>query len=168
MKKNLSWIVPAVFAIWILSSLRPPKNPTEFKLDEFGRLPVLANGRIQPLDSFARNTLLSIHGTQTVRPSTNDPSQTRILSAREWILEVMAYPENADKRRIFRIESLDLRNLLGAREGRLGQLAHNEVAPSAMRSSKRPANFSRWRRRRGGNLSSGTATKKISCTCIKA
>ena len=129
MKKNLSWIVAAVFAIWILSSLRPPNNPTEFKLDEFGRLPVLANGRIQPLDSFARNTLLSIHGTQTVRPSTNDPSQTRILSAREWILEVMAYPENADKRRIFRIESLDLRNLLGAREGRLGQLAHNEVAP---------------------------------------
>jgi ABC-type transport system involved in cytochrome c biogenesis permease subunit len=129
MKKNLSWIVAAVFAIWILSSLRPPKNPTEFKLDEFGRLPVLANGRIQPLDSFARNTLLSIHGTQTVRPSTNDPSQTRILSAREWILEVMAYPENADKRRIFRIENLDLRNLLGAREGRLGHLAHNEVAP---------------------------------------
>jgi ABC-type transport system involved in cytochrome c biogenesis permease subunit len=122
-------MVTGVFAAWIVSGMRPPKNPTDFKLDEFGRLPVLANGRIQPLDSFARNTLLSIHGTQTVRPSTNDPAQTRILSAREWLLEVMANPQQADKRRIFRIETLDLRNLLGAREGRLGQLAQNELAP---------------------------------------
>jgi ABC-type transport system involved in cytochrome c biogenesis permease subunit len=124
-----SWIVAAVFTAWLISGLRPPKNPTEFKLDEFGRLPVLANGRIQPMDSFARNTLLTIHGTQTVRPSTNDSTQTRILSAREWLLEVMANPEQADKRRIFRIENIDLRNLLGAREGRLGQIAFNELAP---------------------------------------
>ena len=130
MRRNLSWIVAAVFAIWILSSLRPPNNPTEFELDEFGRLPVLANGRIQPLDLFARNTLLRIQGRK-VRPSTNDPSQTRILSAREWILEVMAYPEIADRRRIFRIESLDLRNLLGAREGRRDPAGTQRTSPPA-------------------------------------
>jgi ABC-type transport system involved in cytochrome c biogenesis permease subunit len=127
--RNLSWIVVSAFFAWIAASLRTPTNPTEFKLDEFGRLPVLANGRIQPMDSFARNTLLTIHGTQTVRPSTNDLSQTRILSAREWLLEVMANPEAADKRRIFRLENMDLRNLLGAREGRLGQIAFGEVEP---------------------------------------
>ncbi|MBL9170359.1 MAG: cytochrome c biogenesis protein CcsA [Verrucomicrobiales bacterium] len=126
---KFSWLLAAAFAMWILFSLRPTKNLTEFKLDEFGRLPILANGRIQPLDSFARNTLLSIHGTQTVRPATHDPSQTRVLSAREWLLEVMADAKKADNRRIFRIESLDLRNLLGAQEGRLGQLAYTELAP---------------------------------------
>jgi ABC-type transport system involved in cytochrome c biogenesis permease subunit len=128
-KQYFSWIILALVGTWIVSGFRSPKNPTEFNLDEFGRLPVLANGRIQPIDSFARNSLLAIHGTQTVRPSTNDPTQKRILSAREWLLELMTHPEQADKRRIFRLENMDLRNLLGAREGRFGQIAFDEIEP---------------------------------------
>lgn len=122
MKKWLPWIVTGGFAVWLLSTLRPPPEATDFHVNEFGRLPVLLNGRIQPFDSVARNTLLSIHGTQTVRPPKEDSSK-KVLSATEWLLEVMTKPEDADRRKIFRVENIDLRNLLGAREGRLGQMA---------------------------------------------
>ena len=36
-------------------------------MQKFGRLPVLLNGRIKPLDTVARNSLLIIHGKQTLR-----------------------------------------------------------------------------------------------------
>lgn len=131
MKKWSPWILTAVFTLWILVSLRPAPDTAGFQLEEFGRLPVLVSGRVQPFDSVARNTLLSIHGTQTVRPPANDPAAKgeKILSAREWLLEVMTRPEDADKRKIFRVENIDLRNLLDAREGRLGQLSLNDLTP---------------------------------------
>lgn len=125
MTKRLPWIVTGVFVLWLISAFKPAPEPNGFKLSAFGELPVLLNGRVQPFDSVARNTLLSIHGTQTVRPAKDDVSK-RVLSATEWLLEVMTKPDEANKRKIFRVETLELRNLLGAREGRLGQLAFNE------------------------------------------
>ena len=35
-------------------------------MQKFGRVPVLLNGRIKPLDTVARNSLLIIHGKQTL------------------------------------------------------------------------------------------------------
>ena len=62
--RALPWILVALFAAWVLSAFRPPKEQG-FKLSEFGKLPVLLEGRVQPLDSVARNTLLQ---TRTSRP----------------------------------------------------------------------------------------------------
>ena len=131
MKERLPWIVTGVFALWLVSAFRPAPEPNGFHISEFGSLPVLLNGRVQPFDSVARNTLLSIHGTQTVRPAPRDSSK-RILGATEWLLEVMTKPEAADKRRVFRIENMDLRNLLGASEGRLGQLAFDDFTRESL------------------------------------
>lgn len=127
MKKRLPWIVTGIFVLWIMSVFRSEPVPNGFHIAEFGKLPVLLNGRVLPFDSVARNTLLSVHGTQTVRPAATDTSK-RILSATEWLLEVMTKPEAADKRKVFRLENTDLRNLLGAREGKLGQLAFNDLS----------------------------------------
>ena len=44
--------------------ITPPE--TGFHTRDFGRLPVLLNGRVQPLDSVARNTLLQIRERQSV------------------------------------------------------------------------------------------------------
>ena len=43
-----------------------PKKEASFHVREFGRLPVLLNGRIQPFDSVARNALLQIRSTGDV------------------------------------------------------------------------------------------------------
>ncbi len=108
MKKWLPAIAAALFAAWFLSGLQAPKPRDGFNIASFGRLPVLLDGRIQPFDSVARNTLLSISGRSTVR-LTNAPP----LSALEWMLDAMARPEKADRLRIFRIQHPDLEGLLG-------------------------------------------------------
>ena len=57
--KWLPWIIAGVFGVWILSTLRMPRDK-EWALSEFGKLPLLSNGRFQPMDSLARNSLLQM------------------------------------------------------------------------------------------------------------
>ena len=51
----------------MLSALHQPPE-TGFHTRDFGRLPVLMDGRFQPFDSVARNSLLQIRERQTVEP----------------------------------------------------------------------------------------------------
>ena len=60
-------IIVGIFALWMLASLfRPVKAVDGFEVKEFGSLPVLLGGRIQPMQSIARNSLLSIRGKSAV------------------------------------------------------------------------------------------------------
>jgi ABC-type transport system involved in cytochrome c biogenesis permease subunit len=108
MKKWLPLITAAVFACWFLGGFQPPKPKNGFDLAGFGRLPVLMDGRVQPLDSVARNSLLSFSGRSIVR-LTNGSS----LSALEWLAKTMTQPEQADHLKIFRIQHPDLEGVLG-------------------------------------------------------
>jgi ABC-type transport system involved in cytochrome c biogenesis permease subunit len=109
MKKWIPWIICSVFALWFLSGAQSPKAVNGFDLAGFGRLPVLLNGRIQPFDSVARNTLLSMSGRSTVRLADGHS-----LSATRWLLETMTKPNLADQRKVFRVQHPDLQGLLGA------------------------------------------------------
>ena len=59
MNKRLPWILTAVLGVWLLAGFVPPRDGEGFHIKEFGRLPVLLNGRVQPFDSVARNSLLT-------------------------------------------------------------------------------------------------------------
>lgn len=107
MKKWLPWVIPSLFAVWIVVTLQPPAEKRALHLDEFGKLPVLLNGRIQPLDSVARNSLLIIRTRQTLQ--TEDG---KTLSAIEWLAEAMMNATKADDRKIFRIDHPDLHGML--------------------------------------------------------
>ncbi len=109
MKKWLPWILVLVMAGWILSTLRP-KAAVGFRTSEFGELPVLMNGRFQPFDSVARNSLLQIRQRQNV--VWKEDGKYQKLSARDWLVEVMMKPELADSRKIFRIDNVELVSLL--------------------------------------------------------
>ncbi|MDB6032741.1 MAG: cytochrome c assembly protein [Verrucomicrobiales bacterium] len=113
MKKSLPWIIAAVFTVWVLASLRMPKEKG-FAFNEFGRLPVVANGRFQPLDSLARNTMLQLREKQTanLEPWKGWNEKPRIISATEWLLGVMTKPEEADSWPVFRIDNPDVKSLL--------------------------------------------------------
>jgi len=62
------WFPPLLMfamALWFFGDLQPPKDK-DFAFTEFGRLPITANGRIVPMDSLARNSLLAIRAKQTL------------------------------------------------------------------------------------------------------
>ncbi|MCX8092132.1 MAG: cytochrome c biogenesis protein CcsA [Verrucomicrobiae bacterium] len=115
MKKWIPALVAAVMAAWVLAQFRPRPEPG-FRLREFAQLPVLMNGRFQPFDSVARNSLLQIRTKQTV-PVQHDGAR-HTFSAIEWLLEVMMQPEAADERPIFRVDNVELLSLLQLPEGR--------------------------------------------------
>ncbi len=119
----IPWIFVGVFALWLLASLwpRPEKG---FHTRDFGRLPVLLNGRIQPMDSVARNSLLQIRNRQSVR------LEKGAMTATEWLLEVFTKPGLANDRKIFRIDNIELRDLLKV-SNEEKYFSYNELAPQA-------------------------------------
>ncbi len=115
MKRWLPILVLLLAAGWLASSLRPQKNPGAQDLAAFGRLPVLVNGRLKPLDTVARTSLLVMQGRQRV----SDPANPGPLVATpaEWLADVLFNPAKADTYPTFRIDSPDLLTLMGITEG---------------------------------------------------
>jgi ABC-type transport system involved in cytochrome c biogenesis permease subunit len=112
-QKPPRWIFWAAFAAALACAgwpLLAPAPQTEFAVAEAARLPVLEGGRVKPLDSFARNALLVVRGTQTL------PFEGRTMSAAEWVLEAMYKPEAADTKKIFVIDDPDVLGLLGLQQ----------------------------------------------------
>ena len=114
MKKLLSylpWFFLALFATEIVAILAPKKEAA-FHINEFGKLPALLEGRIQPLDSVALNSLRQIRSTGDV-PLEEVPSwkfwhHPKRLKSTEWLLETMCRPEQADERPSFLIHHPEL------------------------------------------------------------
>lgn len=107
MKKWLPIIVTALMAIWFVGSLRTPKQE-KFDYVAFGKLPLLYEGRFQPMDSLARNSLLQIRERQSVYLQ----DEKRSMPAIEWLTELMIDPKKADSRKVFRVDHPDLIALL--------------------------------------------------------
>lgn len=78
-----------------------------FEMGKFGRVPILLNGRIKPLDTVARNSLLIIHGKQTLS------IEIGTLTAMDWLAEVLMKPAQADQRKIFVIRNPETLTALG-------------------------------------------------------
>jgi len=133
--KTLPWFFVALFGAEIIAVVMP-KRDGAFHIREFGRLPVLLNGRIQPFDSVGLNSLLQIRSTGNVplegngangswgewnelRKNPNAQPLTerqwwqfnkhpKKLKATAWLLEVMLRPEEADERPIFLVHHPEL------------------------------------------------------------
>lgn len=136
--KILPWFFLALFATEIVVVMLPKKDG-EMHTAEFGRLPALLNGRIQPLDSVARNSLLQIRSTGDVPlellPSWQFWRHPKNLKSTEWLLEVFFKPELADTRAIFLIHHPDIISELklgdkGIEKSGLRYYAFNEIEPS--------------------------------------
>ena len=98
MKRFLPLAALLLSLIYVGSTLRAPKNPGAFDVNAFGRLPVLVNGRLKPLDTVARSSLLQLQGRQAV--TTPDG---RRLQPVEWLLDVAFRPNLADGYQHFEI-----------------------------------------------------------------
>ena len=76
MKKYFPWIIAVVLIGWALGSLRVPSDKT-FAVREFGRLPVMFGGRVQPIDSLARNSLLQLRESGRIASGPASPMSAR-------------------------------------------------------------------------------------------
>src|SRR5262245_13484880 len=104
MKRFIPLAVLALTILWLASTLRPQKNQTEMDLVAFGRVPVLVNGRIKPLDTVARTSLLMLQGRQRVSDPTGSPL---VATPTEWLADVLFQPAKADDYPTFRISATD-------------------------------------------------------------
>ena len=111
MKRLVPFLVLLLALGYAASSLRDPQPaPDRFDLVAFGRLPVLVNGRIKPLDTVARTSLLMLQGRQRV----SDPTvpQPFVSSPAEWLADLLFSPAKADTYPTFRLSATDSPELL--------------------------------------------------------
>ena len=109
MKKSrliLSLVILAT-ALYATAPLFQHDRRGGFEMEKFGRIPVLLNGRIKPLDTVARTSLLIIHGKQTL--ATDDGTLTPI----DWLAEVLMKQSVAQDRKIFVIRNPETLAALG-------------------------------------------------------
>jgi ABC-type transport system involved in cytochrome c biogenesis permease subunit len=94
-------IILAVLAVVV--TLRSPTNRDEYDAVGFGRLPTLVNGRVKPIDTVARTSLLVLQGRQRVTTF-----EGRSLTPAEWLLDVLYRPELANTYPVFEIVHPDV------------------------------------------------------------
>jgi ABC-type transport system involved in cytochrome c biogenesis permease subunit len=124
MKKQLFiWIGPVITLLWVASNLLT--RPDVEGLAEFARLPVLEGGRIKPLDTVARTTLMILHGRQTLRL----PDKV-ILPPDRWLAEVLFNAPLADSRPVFGINNPEVLALFGFEQQNRKFFSFSELEPS--------------------------------------
>jgi ABC-type transport system involved in cytochrome c biogenesis permease subunit len=137
LKRLLPIVLTMAMAVWVLCQMQPPKD-TDFAFSRFGQLPVVFNGRLKPMDSLARNSLLQIHETQTLdlEPWASDWQKRPTISAIRWLANVMMNPQVADDWPVFRVDNPDLIAFLKLPERDLAQhqdgehYSWNQIAPA--------------------------------------
>ena len=109
MKKQglITWLIVAGALLYAIGPLFQRDRRGGFEMEKFERIPVLLNGRIKPLDTVARNSLLIIHGKQTLR------TEHGTLTAMDWLAEVLMKQDGADLRKIFVIRNPETLTALG-------------------------------------------------------
>jgi ABC-type transport system involved in cytochrome c biogenesis permease subunit len=126
MKRFIPWIVLILAAGSIIASWLPPKRAASGDVDlaKFGKIPVQVGGRVKPLDTVARNSLLIIHGKQELR--LNDG---RKLSALEWLADVLFNAAVADEYPVFLEQNDEVLGLFGWEQSQRKYFSYAELAP---------------------------------------
>ena len=125
MKRFLPWIILAIATGSIALNWLPSKTAKDdFDLTTFGKLPVLVGGRVKPLDTVARNSLLIIHGKQELRLEGG-----KRLSAMQWLTDVLFNAPVADQYPLFIVQNADVLGLFGWQQGDRKYFSFAEFMP---------------------------------------
>jgi ABC-type transport system involved in cytochrome c biogenesis permease subunit len=100
---GMAWLVPwialGIGVLYFAAAMTPPADrDKDFQYQEFASLPVVDHGRVKPLDTFARTSLLVISDRQTYLDD-----KDRSGPAVKWLLDVLTH--SGSNAPIFRIEN---------------------------------------------------------------
>ena len=109
MKRSLPGIILLFAVSWIGANWLPHKlAKDDVDLTKFGKIPVLVGGRMKPLDTVARNSLLIVHGKQELRLEGGQR-----LSAMQWLTDILFSASAADQYPVFLVQNAEVLGLFG-------------------------------------------------------
>ena len=133
--KYLAWGAGVLALLIALIVAMPTSKARGFDVSGFGNLPILEGGRVKPLDSLARNSLLLIHSRQGFR------HDGRMVGPDEWILDTVFRPQVADQQPIFVIDDPEVISLIGGKQTKnRNYFSFNELGPHLDEVQKQAAN----------------------------
>lgn len=125
MKKVVFYSILTIAALIVARAFKPVDyHSPGFDIATFSELPVQVGGRIKPLDSVARNTLLVLANRQKVVTP-----EGITLSPIEWFLDLTMRPEVADTYKVFKIEFPDDLGFVGLAQKGQRHYSFNELRP---------------------------------------
>jgi ABC-type transport system involved in cytochrome c biogenesis permease subunit len=125
MKRFFPALAVLLGVLWIAMSLFPPKRPKDdVDFVRFSKIAVQVGGRVKPLDTVARNSLLIIHTKQILRLSDG-----RQISAIKWLTDTLFNPQLADGYPAFVIENSDVLGLFGWQQADRKYFSFAELTP---------------------------------------
>jgi ABC-type transport system involved in cytochrome c biogenesis permease subunit len=125
MKRFLPVLIFVLALLWLAFSWLPQKSaPNEVDLASFGKIPVLVGGRIKPLDTVARNSLLIIHGKETVQSADG-----KTINGMQWLADVLFHGHVADEYPVFVIQNAEVLGLFGWEQSDRKYFSFAELSP---------------------------------------
>ena len=125
MKKLAPWLIGFFLIGWAVVRMLPPSPTSGLDIDGFAHLPVLVGGRVMPMDTLARLSLLAMNhfGTATA-------SDGKVRPPTAWLLDVLMMPEDADTAKVFYINNPDALDLIGFSDRKETLYSFNDLKPS--------------------------------------
>jgi ABC-type transport system involved in cytochrome c biogenesis permease subunit len=128
--RYLPWGIITFAAVYLAIAARPPRDEVSAAhVHQFGKLLVVDRGRIKPIDTLARTSLMVISGRQTYAGEKTE-------SADKWLLDVMTGSqrdreaiERAFDQKVFRIEDPRLVQILKLKENPDSLYSLKELGP---------------------------------------
>jgi ABC-type transport system involved in cytochrome c biogenesis permease subunit len=121
--RYLPWIAGGLALVGAAVAAMPHGSVRGFDVEGFARVPVLEGGRVKPIDSVARNSLLMIRSQQTFR------HEGRSIGPDEWLLDVMFRPTIADDQPIFVINDPEVLSLINQRQSSNRYFSFRQLVP---------------------------------------
>src|SRR5207237_8115005 len=122
---------PCIFVVLAAGSIIANQVPKKSAQDEydfakFSKIPVLVGGRVNPLDTVGRNSLLIIHGKQELRL---EDGPAGAGSAMQWLSDVLFNAPVADQYPIFVVQNAEVLGLFGWEQSDRKYFSFAEFAP---------------------------------------
>ncbi len=106
-------------------AMPPKKKELDYDLYRFGQIPVVQDGRVKPIDTAAYSALLTISGRSKVE--VGEGKDKIKIPATRWLLDVIAETKAADEYHVFRIENLEVQDVIGVKKREGMRYSRDEI-----------------------------------------